>query len=243
MTEPTLPGTVVFCHGLGGFNRWGAIHYFRHLHRAALGVRLAIPEVPATATIAQRATILATQLAPLPSPLHLVGHSMGGLDARYLAAHLDPDHRVATVTTLATPHRGSPLAPWLLQQRGLLPRLLCRPLLPALADLTPAACAAFNRITPDRDDVRYRSWGAARPLDQLPRWLHPWSRLLQHAEGDNDAQVSLYSANWGDDQGTLRADHFELLGWSLALPQCNHQRPFDHLTLYRQIIARLRQGG
>lgn len=42
-------------------------------------------------------------------PCVLIGHSMGGLDARYLCAELDPGRRVRAVVTLATPHRGSPI--------------------------------------------------------------------------------------------------------------------------------------
>ncbi|MCA9546588.1 MAG: alpha/beta fold hydrolase, partial [Myxococcales bacterium] len=40
--------------------------------------------------------------------VNLIGHSQGGLDARYVA-HMRPD-LVASVTTISTPHRGSPVA-------------------------------------------------------------------------------------------------------------------------------------
>lgn len=46
---------------------------------------------------------------------HLIGHSMGGLDARVVASRWP--ERVASVTTLCTPHRGSPVADWVGKQR------------------------------------------------------------------------------------------------------------------------------
>lgn len=47
--------------------------------------------------------------------MNLIGHSMGGLDARYLITHLQPEaFTVKTLTTIATPHRGSAFADYLL---------------------------------------------------------------------------------------------------------------------------------
>ena len=74
-----------------------------------------------TASLVQRAARLRDTLADIEDdgPVHLVGHSTGGLDARILctpgvrlpggrvAAQAD---RVRTVTPLATPHRGTPIA-------------------------------------------------------------------------------------------------------------------------------------
>ncbi len=44
------------------------------------------------------------------SKVHIVAHSMGGLDARYLVSKLGWGDRVATLTTISTPHRGSRIA-------------------------------------------------------------------------------------------------------------------------------------
>jgi len=42
--------------------------------------------------------------------LHVIAHSMGGLDARVMIGDLGYGDRVATLTTISTPHRGSNLA-------------------------------------------------------------------------------------------------------------------------------------
>jgi triacylglycerol lipase len=44
------------------------------------------------------------------SHVHLVGHSLGGLVARYAVQRLGLDEVTRSVTTVATPHGGSPLA-------------------------------------------------------------------------------------------------------------------------------------
>ena len=36
--------------------------------------------------------------------VNLIAHSQGGLDARYYATRLDINNRVASITTIATPH-------------------------------------------------------------------------------------------------------------------------------------------
>jgi len=61
--------------------------------------------------------------------IHVIGHSMGGLVARYYVQRLDGDHRVHTLVTLGTPHRGTHAA-------RLVPRGVCRQLRPGSDVLT-----------------------------------------------------------------------------------------------------------
>jgi pimeloyl-ACP methyl ester carboxylesterase len=58
--------------------------------------------------------------------IHVIGHSMGGLVARYYVQRLGGDARVHTLVTLGTPHRGTHAA-------RLVPRGVCRQLLPTSA--------------------------------------------------------------------------------------------------------------
>lgn len=45
--------------------------------------------------------------------INFVGHSMGGLDCRYLLSSIKPtEYNPLSLTTLATPHRGSPFMEW-----------------------------------------------------------------------------------------------------------------------------------
>ncbi|MHC1789785.1 esterase/lipase family protein [Solidesulfovibrio sp.] len=90
------------------------------------------------------------------APLLFLGHSLGGLMARRLAAEPDLGRRTRAVVTLGTPHRGSALAGLALGRlgRSLRPgsRLLAR--LAALPDPAGARCIALcspvdNLVVPD----------------------------------------------------------------------------------------------
>ncbi len=126
---------VYFSPGMFGFGRLASYEYFVHLRRALereLGVdgntvETFVADVPPTASIRRRAARLAELVAqtcdaddPAGGPIHLVGHSTGGLDARLVASPsallpVPPGTarwmpRLASVTTLSTPHYGTPLA-------------------------------------------------------------------------------------------------------------------------------------
>ena len=42
--------------------------------------------------------------------VNIIAHSKGGLDAKYMISNLDMEEHVASLTTLCTPHKGSPIA-------------------------------------------------------------------------------------------------------------------------------------
>ncbi|MCA9571645.1 MAG: hypothetical protein KC656_27590, partial [Myxococcales bacterium] len=172
--------------------------------------------------------------------VHVIAHSMGGIDARNLATHGDPDHRIQTLTTLGTPHRGSPVADLTLDvfeagvgQQTLewaadrLAALLTdgssddQDLTTQLVDLSTSGMEAFNEVTPDRDDVVYRSWlgvtcgwlsfGCQSMFSgEVASWeLHP---ILPFIEDTSDGLVTFDSAVWGEVQGVFAADHMDLNG-------------------------------
>ena len=238
----------VFVHGFMGTDEvrlpFYACECFRGLRRlrASLDVPVLAARLPRNAGVAERARVLAAFLDGAGYGRYaLIGHSMGGLVARYLAAKLDPDRKVRAVATLGTPHHGSVLAARALESAAPVYALARRIVPRALADLTPDFCKTFNAETSDRDDVLYLSYGAARPLGEMPFWARPWWRLLAAAGGGNDGQVTVASTRWtGFQDDVLRADHWELLGWSMALPSRAEARPFDNLGLYARVIAKIR---
>ena len=123
--------------------------------------------------------------------------------------------RVASLTTICTPHHGSQAAAvWL--RRKVLCKLAGRALETgwrlagdqspdferALAALTPDAMERFNRENPDSPLVYYQSWGAR--LDQAGWDLMDRAQLwLTRADGPTDGLVTPESAVWGRYRGTL----------------------------------------
>lgn len=120
---PRLP--IVLCHGLYGFDVRGPFlgieyHYWSatlDLLQKRIGAKVYVHGVPPTGSIKERAEslhrFLCNQGFEKGQKLNFVAHSMGGLDARHIITHIRPtEYTPASLTTLATPHRGSPFMDW-----------------------------------------------------------------------------------------------------------------------------------
>lgn len=225
MQIPQLRAPLVLVHGLFGFAQmrlgpWVALDYFHDFPKAlvAAGNRVAAARLHPTGGIAFRAGQLKAFLdATFPTePVHLFAHSMGGLDARYLISRLDMAPRVLSLTTLGTPHRGSPFADWALTH--LVP--FVAPVfdyfqLPreAFEDLTVVRCRQFNEETPNAAGVRYYSIaGQGHSLWRNPSWALS-APIVERAEGPNDGIVSVASATWGEGCDVWEGDHMSLINW------------------------------
>lgn len=128
------PFPVVMAHGFFGFEDFAGIDFINYF----FGVQSALAEAgevvftppvdPFNASAVRGEMLLAAVEAVLEetgaAKVNIIGHSQGGLDARWVA-HVRPD-LVASVTTIATPHRGTLVADVALgiADRGPLPDLL-----------------------------------------------------------------------------------------------------------------------
>src|SRR5437879_6389455 len=121
MIVPRLRAPLVLVHGLLGFDRfavggWTLVSYFSLITDvlAAGGNRVLVAQLSPTGPVRQRAAELKAFLErQVPQePVHLIAHSMGGLDSRYMISCLGMNERVLTLTTLGTPHRGTSFADW-----------------------------------------------------------------------------------------------------------------------------------
>lgn len=238
---------IIFLHGFMGraetrvFGK--TFEYFRGLRDvvAETGITARVPQMPYRAGIEGRAEAVAQVMEELPNTeIALVGVSMGGLVARALALRHDPAKRIRTVITIATPHRGSPLADRSLSNETRLPGWIVDQLRPAFEDLSIAGAERFNACTPDRQDVRYLSWGFSRPTHEMPVFLKRREKQILVIEGDNDGMVSVESSKWGEKFTYARADHFETIGWSPKSKDEPSGRPFDQKQLWRDVIAAAR---
>ena len=225
--------TPVLLHGFLGFSHFGPIQYFRGVTQALkdTGVFCLTPKVPSAGSIEERASSLARQLFQSDiTEFSLFAHSMGGLDARHLISFLDPDKRIKRLLTVSTPHLGSPLATWALESPSMFPAMIRLIGRPALDELTPEARQAVT--IPDRVDVAYTSYASCRPLAEQSVWLRPLGRMIPAA---NDGLVPVDSAKWGRFLGTLRSDHFELIGWSFP-EKSGIFKPFNHIQFWTRVI-------
>ncbi|KAF9574782.1 hypothetical protein EC968_005568 [Mortierella alpina] len=228
---------VVLCHGFSGFDTLGKNPDFRFDYW--YGVREALDEigccvhtarVPPFAAIQKRAEALKgyiEQTVPHGSELNLVGHSMGGLDCRYLISHLKSNHfKVRSLTTLGTPHHGSSFADYVMSDIVGHKRLEVFWTMMGLVGIERGAAEnlttyylknEFNPNTPDDPDVAYFSYGASFQPGFFSRFRFSW-KVLMDREGPNDGLVSVKSAHWGKYIRTIpNADHMDLMNWVNAL--------------------------
>jgi triacylglycerol lipase len=216
---------IVLVHGLLGFGevRFGGVtlsQYFPGVAQQlrAAGNRVLVPNLSPTGGVADRAAQLKALIqreAP-HDPVHLVAHSLGGLDSRYMISRLGMAHRVLSLTTLGTPHRGTTFADWGVAtlSRVVKPimQMLCLPT-QAFLDLTTARCRIFNEEVPDVPGVRYFSVAGRHDGNLLtPEWYLSYNVVLQQ-EGVNDGVVSVASAKWGESTELWEGDHFSLVNW------------------------------
>jgi triacylglycerol lipase len=254
MAIPKLRAPIVLVHGLLGFDevRVGSVtlaQYFPRIPQllCAAGNRILIPRLSPTGGIACRAAQLKAFLdREVPhDPVHLIAHSMGGLDSRYMISRLGMASRVLSLTSLGTPHRGSPFADWGIRRLARLVRPVLQLIgLPteAFYDLTTAACRAFNEQVPDVLGVRYFSVAGRHDGHYLyPEWLLPYYIVLKE-EGPNDGVVSEASARHGEDFEVWDGDHLQLVNWFRPLGLVRGAAN-DPAPRYSRLIRRLADAG
>jgi triacylglycerol lipase len=162
--------------------------------------------------------------------LHIIGHSMGGLDARLvIAGNPAIAARISCVTTIGTPHHGTTSADHAVRfGGGVVIRLLKGFIdLEGFRDLTTSACAAFNerlRTVEATNTVKYRAVAAeeGRQLRVTPFLLPTWLQL-QVEEGPSDGIVSRRSQEWVPK--LVSAD-----GRVKVVEQLSFPMPADHLN-------------
>ncbi len=268
--EPATP-PIVLMHGMAGFADVGGFTYYYGVadELTDAGFRVYATEVDPFNVVEARAAQVAAQLDAIladsgAAQVHLIAHSQGGLDARWLIAQLGYGDRVASLTTISTPHHGSRMTDAVL---GLVPGFATAATA-AVMDLflawgtgTDADIEAqvrgmahstieneFNPVTPDDPRVAYYSYaGVTQPWPWVdasttdivnPVFLSSYW-VTEALEGANDGLVSVESARWGDFLGTLPADHGDEIGMVPYLPQ----PAFDHLAFYRDLASFLYGRG
>lgn len=194
--------------------------------------------------------------------VNIIAHSKGGLEARMLASSLGCADKIASITTLGTPHHGSKTmdavqskAPgfamklaaaavnnWIKLVGDKKPdfEALCR-------NLTTQEAERFNAANPDAEGVFYQSFAGAmrRPSSDINLGTANW--IVSIFEGRNDGMVSLSSAQWGErftvleGAGIRGVSHLDLIDLRRSRLK---MRDYDDVTeLYVQIVRELAAIG
>jgi triacylglycerol lipase len=217
--EITLNYPVVLVHGIvahdlkNNINCWGRIPETLR----SRGVEIFFGNTDAWGDYETNALILKATIEKILSEtkkekVNIIAHSKGGLDSRYLIWKHDFGDKIASLTTIATPHHGSEIADVIydsriihtktIQRALVLYGELCSDLHPNLYEvnyqLTTMYMKEFNENITMDDRVYCQSFYATmiNAFDDR-RYYHTYLHIKETG-GDNDGLVSVYSASWGD---------------------------------------------
>ena len=220
-----LKAPIVLAHGLFGFSRIGIgpltlTSYFRGIPEIlrAAGNRVLTSRVHPIASIDFRGRRLGYRIDTYfpDEPVHIIGHSMGGLDARRLLAEPGWRDRVLSLTTIGTPHLGSILADFAKLRAGRIYRLLHAMGIDyrGFLDVTRLSMRRFNRQYGAIDGVPCLCV-AGEPESTEVSWpLRRLHEALGEMEGTNDGLVPGSSAlAFGEPLPSWGLDHLRQMNW------------------------------
>lgn len=256
---------LIMVHGIGFrdlryFNYWGRIP--KELVKNGASVYYGHQQ--AWGTIEDNAEHIRQKICQVLEENHcdkvnIIAHSKGGLDSRYLITRLHMAPRIASLTTISTPHRGSELICVLNRLPDGIYRFLSSCLdrtfskfgdsrpdcYHASKQLAPDYCSRFNEATPDSPEVYYQSYASVMK--------HIWSDSLLSIPNfimdlagsrSNDGLVTEESAKWGNYKGAFRNDCRRGIshGDMIDLKREDY-KGFDVIETYVEIVKGLKDMG
>ncbi len=216
-----------------------ALHYFKGIasHLRSHGFDVYHSSVSFAARVDKRAEDLRNEVNKVltlrgQEKVHIIAHSMGGLDARHMIVNHDMAAKISSLTTIGTPHLGTPFANWGLAHQGdEFIRVIGKVIdLGGFRDLALEACNAFNEQAREQEaanSVVYRAYAASQKQKLVFTPLQKSWDIINDSEGDNDGLVSVTSQLWQSQlatpQGAVKhieqkrflvgADHLNEIGW------------------------------
>lgn len=178
---------IVLAHGVGFKPSAGTPHSFGGIIAAleAKGAKVYHTTVDSFNSTAEKARQFKAELEEIlavskAEKVNIIAHSHGGVYARYAITHLGMADKVASLTTVATPHRGTPLADLGNNIFNIFPdlfrNLLGQDLIENIYELSEDYMEnVFNPNTPDMPGVYYQSWSGQY------RYINPISSIAAFA--------------------------------------------------------------
>ncbi len=196
--------------------------------------------------------------------VNVIAHSKGGLDTRYAISHLGMGEKIATLSTMSTPHRGSRSVDVLTGLPDFLVKGFCR-LVDGVFYLLgergtrfyDCVClfrtkdaARFNEENPDDGRVHYRGYAFVMKhwySDILLSVPYLFVRLF---DGPSDGLLSPWSTEWGDFQGVFTGtgfrgvSHFDEVDFRrLLFTKKQGDGVSDMVDFYVGVVEELKKAG
>ena len=218
---PILLVHGVFFRDTKYFNYWGRIPKELETN----GATIFYGNHHSASSVAESATELKLRIIEILSEtkaekVNIIAHSKGGLDCRYAISKLGISDKVASLTTINTPHKGCLFADYLLNK---IPSEIKNKVsntynstlkrfgeekpdfLAAVTNLTDSYCNQLNSELPTPEGVFCQSVGSV--LNKATSGKFPLNfsyHLVNHFSGENDGLVSEKSFKWGENYILLK---------------------------------------
>lgn len=212
---------VLLVHGMG-FRDNKYVGYWGRIPNALrnIGCNVYFGEQDSNADVETNGRYLAERINQIleetgAQRVNIIAHSKGGLDSRYAISSLNMGDKVASLTTISTPHNGSKTIDLLMKLPHCLIKIVCfftdcwfRLLgdkepntYQTLCAFTTDAASEFNRSNPNCANVLYQSYAFVmkKPTSDMLMWLP--NLVVKHIEGENDGLLTPASVQWGDFKG------------------------------------------
>jgi len=195
--------------------------------------------------------------------VNIIAHSKGGLDSRKMLTFPGMSEKVASLTTIATPHHGLKWVDKIMKLPKFLFRIaskyldkLCRKILgddnpcslEVAQQFTTEYMEKFNAEVKDADGVYYQSYMACMSHNRSDIFLSAIHRFIKRNGGENDGLVTLESARWTNFKGVWRTpfrrgiSHLDQIDFRRR--DIKHKKQKEIISeRYIEIISELREMG
>lgn len=256
---------VVMVHGIF-FRDWQYFNYWGRIPKELKcnGANVYYGNQQSSLSVADSAAELKAEILEIlqesgAEKVNIIAHSKGGLDARYAISMLGMADKVASLTTINTPHRGCEFADVLLEKLpgGVITFVADkynklfgklgdeRPdFLAGVRDLTATSCATFNEEVKDSTKVYYQSTMSCMASAGSAGFpLNVGYLLSKKYEGSNDGLVSVTSAQWGDFLGLVSARRQGVSHGDMIDLMRRNIKDFDVSEFYVKLFEDLKDKG
>lgn len=224
------------------------------------GYKIYKPKVDSFGTIEHNAEVLKKEIEQIlekekVDKVNIIAHSKGGLDSKYMIQKLGMEDKVASLTTLCTPHKGSPIAEnilrlpkWFLKFLAFWINLFYR----IFGDKKPDSLTVCKQLSTSKDieeetfdisdKIYCQSYSTKmnRMRDDFTMSIpYMFSHYFQKGK-DTDGLVPTESAIFGEYKGVAFKEgvsHSEVMGYSLSKKK--RHRVYDFYSdLCRDLASR-----
>jgi triacylglycerol esterase/lipase EstA (alpha/beta hydrolase family) len=229
---------VVLVHGIVAHDRGGIINFWGRIPDILKekGVKVFLGNTDAWGNYESNATILKETIDKIldetkSEKVNIIAHSKGGLDSRYLIWKFDYGDKVASLTTIATPHHGAEIAD-LIYSQNIVHTNIVKKILETFGrlygdtnpdmfnvnhQLTTEKMKEFNETVTMNNRVYYQSLYTTieNPLDDI--MFFDSYRYVKRIRGDNDGVVSEWSAGWSNNIRKIEGgiSHAEIVDYKM----------------------------